>query len=119
MDDDAALGGEVDAVEVEHEGAFAGAVGADEGDFFAGLDAEVEPVEGLVAVGVAEDEAFDLDEREGGGFWLLGGGYAGHARGTQVWALSSKAARARMAAVRRRSCGRGKGRSWRWRRWPA
>ena len=54
-----------DAVEVQHQGGLAGAVGPEQRDPLAALDAQVDAVERLVSVGVGEREV--LDEQGGGG----------------------------------------------------
>ena len=59
-DDRAATGGE-DAVEVEHQGGLAGAVGTEQRDPLAAVDVEVDAEERLVAVGVGEGEVLDVE----------------------------------------------------------
>src|SRR5213075_2118712 len=49
---DVAVGGHVDAVEVQHQGGLTGAVRPDQGHPLAGLDGEIDAEQGLVAVRV-------------------------------------------------------------------
>ena len=67
VDEDFAGGGIVEAGEEGDDGAFAGAAGADEGDHFAGLDGEVDVVEGGLADAVAEGDVAELDLALDGG----------------------------------------------------
>jgi hypothetical protein len=69
----------VDTVEVQHEGAFAGAVRADQSDLLALADSDRHIVERLRPVGVSECQALDgksLDEPHIGG--VLGQGRGSH-----------------------------------------
>ncbi len=52
-----------DAVEVQHEGGLAGAVGAEHGDPLAALHLEVDAEERLVAVGVGERHRLQVEHR--------------------------------------------------------
>ena len=54
-------GGE-DAVEVQHQRGLAGAVGAEQGDPLAAVDVQVHAEQRLVAVGVGEGEAADVED---------------------------------------------------------
>ena len=62
-DRDAAGAGPQDAVEVQHQRRLARPVRAEQRDPLAGLDAQVDPVQGLVPVGVGEREPGDLQRR--------------------------------------------------------
>ena len=66
-------GGE-DAVEVQHQRGLAGAVGAEQGDPLAPVDVQVHAEQRLVAVGVGEGEAADVED---GGHASLPGHPAG------------------------------------------
>ena len=55
-------GGE-DAVEVQHQRGLAGAVGAEQRDPLAAVDVQVDAEQRLVAVGVGEGEAADVEDR--------------------------------------------------------
>ena len=65
-DGDAPGAGDEDAVEVQHQRGLAGAVGAEQGDALALVDVEVDAEQRLVAVGVGEREAVDVEDRSHG-----------------------------------------------------
>ena len=61
-DRDAPGAGGEDAVEVQHQRRLAGAVGAEQGDPLAPVDVQVHAEQRLVAVGVGEREAADVED---------------------------------------------------------
>ena len=70
-DRDAARAGGQDAVEVQHQRGLAGAVGAEQRDPLALVDVEVDAVERLVAVGVGEGQAADVEDGGHGSSGIL------------------------------------------------